>query len=336
MLENGPISSSARTALRTIPYSNRCLSAVLLSFVAQSVHFRSKEHGTRSPLRMLTQNTCRKGNNVKLAALTMTGILLLGTATMAHEGGGFGGLGGFGGFGFGGRHGGFDGLGGLGLLGFGFFDPEKTQERFETRFTTLQTQYDDGVATGDDFFTTDEYGRIVDKTELLDDRYGLFVSGVERSIDRLGDIITIAQDDVTYFSDLLADYQADEDLSETRLARIEAYINRITDRLNTKIDALTEKQTTLQTSLPTYQSFQTELSTFLTDITAAGGGTTTEAASAKSLASLSGLMAAATSGDTAECAATSVSLTPSGVPEPATSALALMVAMSAVLPRRRR
>lgn len=269
---------------------------------------------------------------MKLAALTMTGILLLGSLATAHEGGAFGG---FGSFGLGGRHGEFGGaggLGGIGLFGFGFFDPEKTQERFETRFTTLQTQYDDGVATGDDFFTTDEYGRIVDKTEMLDDRYGLFVSGVERSIDRLGDIITIAQDDVTYFSDLLADYQADEDLSETRLARIEAYINRITDRLNTKIDALTEKQTTLETNLPTYQSFQTELATFLTDITAAGGGTTTEAVSAKSLASLSGLMAAAT----AECAATSVSLTPSGVPEPATSALALMVAMSAVLPRRRR
>lgn len=273
---------------------------------------------------------------MKLATLAIAGLLVIGTAANAHEGGGFGGLGGFGGFGFGGRHGEFDGLGGLGFFGFGFFDAEKTQERFETRFTTLQSQYDDGVAGSEDFFTTDEYGRIVDKTELLDDRYGLFVSGVERSIDRLGDVISIAQDDVTYFSDLLADYQADDSLSETRLARIEAYINRITDRLNTKIDTLTEKQTTLQSNLPTYQSFQTELSTFLTDITAAGGGTATDAASAKSLASLSGLMVAATSGDTAECAATSMSLTPGGVPEPATSVLALMVAMSAALPRLRR
>lgn len=240
--------------------------------------------------------------------------------------------------GVGGHHGEFDGLGGLGGLGsfgFGFFDAEKSQERFETRFETLQTKYDEGVAGTEDFFTTDDYTSILDKTELLDDRYSLFVSGVERSIDRLGDVISIYQDDITYFSDLLADYQADEDLSEMRLARIEAYIDRITDRLTTKIDTLTEKQTTLQTNLPTYQSFQTELSTFLADITAAGSGTTTDTA-AMSLASLSSLSAIA-SDDLVECAATSMSLTPSGVPEPTSGVLVLLaVAIASLSPRGRR
>jgi len=254
---------------------------------------------------------------------------------MAHDRGGFDGfttLGRIGG-GWGAHRGEF---GRLGLFGFGFFDTEKTQERFETRFESLQTQYNEGVATGDDYFSTDDYTRVLDKTEALDDRYGLFVSGVERSISRLDDIISLAQDDVTYFNDLLADYRADDSLSEARLARIEAFINRITDRLNSKIDTLTEKQTTLQTNLPTYQSFQTKISTFLADITAASGGAASAASSSKSLTNLASFLLSADSDDGAECAATSISLTPNGVPEPAAGMLVMIATSVALFARRGR
>ena len=269
---------------------------------------------------------------MKTTTLAVVGLLLLVAPASAHGVGGgfglfgdFGGLG-FGGWGFGDHHAGFDGFGGFGGdFGLGFFNADRVQERFENRFDSLKTQYDEGVAGSGDFFTTDEYGRIVDKTELLDDRYGLFVSGVERSIDRLGDVISIANDDVTYFSDLLAKYQADDSLSAARLERIEMWINRVTDRLNTKIDSLTDKQTTLQTNLPTYQSFQTDLSTFLTDIVAAGGGTSGGASlSLKSLAGMSSSLLAAAGSGTAECAATSVTLTPEGVPEPSAAMLVLL------------
>ena len=137
-------------------------------------------------------------------------------------------------FGFWGHNGGFDGLGGG--FAFGFYDAERVQTRFENRFEDLMTKYDEGVAGTADFFTTTEYDHIVDKTELLTDRYGLFLSGVERNVDRLGDIISIANDDLTYYNDLLADYQADDSLSPERLARIERWITRVTDRIDTKID----------------------------------------------------------------------------------------------------
>jgi hypothetical protein len=178
-------------------------------------------------------------------------------------GGGFG-LGGDLGFGFGHGH-------GIGLgLAFGFFDAERTQERFETRFDDLMTDYEDGVANIPDFFTTDDYTDIVDDTERLSFKYELFVGGVERNIDRLGSVIDFANDELTYFNDLLADFQANENISPERLEKIETWITRITDGIDTKIDRLTEKQTTLETNLPTYVSFQTDIDTFLDDIVAAG------------------------------------------------------------------
>jgi hypothetical protein len=178
-------------------------------------------------------------------------------------GGGFG-LGGDLGFGFGRGH-------GIGLgLAFGLFDAERTQERFETRFDDLMTDYEDGVANIPDFFTTDDYSDIVDDTESLSFKYDLFVGGVERNIDRLGSVIDFANDELTYLNDLLADFQANENIPLARLEKIETWITRITDRIDTKIESLTEKQTTLETNLPTYVSFQTNIDTFLADIIAAG------------------------------------------------------------------
>jgi hypothetical protein len=261
--------------------------------------------------------------NVKTTIHAILALLLLVSPTFAHGGGGgFGGFGDFGGFGFdfGGGHRGFGFGDGFGL---GFFDAERAQARFEDQFDSLQTKYDDGVAGSTDFFTSTLYDNIVSKTERLDDRYGLFVSSVERSIDRIGDLISTTNDDITYFNDLLADYQADTTLSATRLERIETWIGRVTDRLTTRVDTLTDKQTTLQTNLPTYQAFQTDVDTFLSDIQAAGSGTPS---SLVSLTGISKLVQGSLSSDAVTCATSGTSLTPTGVPEPATATLLVLAA----------
>jgi hypothetical protein len=215
-----------------------------------------------------------------------------------------------------------DGFGGD--FGLGIFNVDRIQTRFEDRVDSLKTQYDDGVAGGADFFMSTEYDRIVDKTESLSDRYDWFVGGVEHSIDRLGDFISMANDDVTFFNDLLMMYQADDSISPARLERIEMWINRATDRLDMKIDTLTEKQTTLQTNLPTYQMFQTDLSMFLSDIVAAGtGGSSASTLSLTSLAS-SAVTMPVTESSGALSASGSLALSSAAVPEPALAALMLL------------
>lgn len=200
-----------------------------------------------------------------LRLLTVSLVVNCAAFAVAGHGGG-----GFGGFGFGGHRGGGE-FGGLGYgLGLGIYSTERTQERFEYRFDNLTEDYEEGLAEITDFYTSDEYADIVDDTELLTDRYDLFINGVERSIDRLTDFISIANDDLTYYNDLLAEYQADEELSAERLERIEDWIARITGHVSLRIDRLTEVQTSLEENLPTYLSFQTEVSTFLSDIIAAG------------------------------------------------------------------
>jgi hypothetical protein len=233
------------------------------------------------------------------------------------------------------------GWGGL-ALGFGFLDAERLQARFENRFEDLQSDYEDGVANIEDFFSTDDYTDIVDGTERLSDRYELFVNGVDRSINRLGNIIDIANDDLTYYNDLLADFQARDDLSESRLDRIESWITRITDRLTDKIDLLTEKQTTLEDNLPTYQSFQTDIGTFLSDIIAAGGGATetTSSAAVRMVAASSFSTDEVTIAgvDSSTEASFATQLSPSTVPEPASMALSFLAlgALSAIGARRAR
>jgi hypothetical protein len=276
-------------------------------------------------------------NNVKTTIHAILAFLLLASPTFAHgDGRGFGWFGDIGrlGFGFGGEHRSFGGFGGD--FGLGFFDAERAQIRFENQFDALQTKYDEGVAEIADFFTTTQYDNIVSKTERLDDRYGLFVNGVERRIDRIGDLISITNDGITYFNDLLADFQADTSLSPMRLDRIETWIGRITDRLNNQVDFLTDKQTTLQTNLPTYQSFQTDIDTFLADIQAAGGATSDGTSSGSvTLASRSVLVKGALSSDEVT-RLTSGTLAPTAVPEPATATLlALAIGAGCALSTRR-
>ena len=259
---------------------------------------------------------------MKTTILAILGLLLTVSPAYSHgDGGGFRGLDDFGGFGFGfGGHREFGGFGGD--FGLGFFDAERSQTRFESQFDTLKTNYADGVANVTDFFTTTQYDNIVSKTERLDDRYGLFVSSVTRSIDRISSLISTTNDDIAYFNDLLADYQADTSLSATRLDRIEAWIGRITDRLTTRVNSLTDKQTTLQTNLPTYQTFQMDIDTFLSDIQAAGGGTSSGSpSSAVSLTSRSALVKGTLSSDAVTCVTSGTSLTPMAVPEPVTATL---------------
>src|SRR6476620_5959125 len=103
-----------------------------------------------------------------------------------------------------GEFGHFRGVGGMGEwigfglgLGFNSYDTGRQQARFQQRFDTLQTQYDNGVSDITDFYTSDTYTGIVDRTQSLVDRYGLFLSSVQHSADRLTDIINIANDDLT-------------------------------------------------------------------------------------------------------------------------------------------
>ena len=215
---------------------------------------------------------------MKTTIFAILGLLLLVSPTYAHgDGGGFGGLGDFGGFGFGfgGGHRDFGGFGGFGGdFGLGFFDAESAQTRFESQFDSLKTKYDDGVANVTDFFTSTQYDNIVSKTERLDDRYGLFVSSV----------------DTKHRSNCRSDFD-----DERRHNLLQQLAGRLSGRhepcrprgsieskrgsagsrigLPLGSTSLTDKQTTLQTNLPTYQTFQTTIDTFLSDIQAAGGGT---------------------------------------------------------------
>ncbi len=269
---------------------------------------------------------------MKTTIIVSFGILLMTSPAIARErGGGFGLFRDFGWFGFGGfevddRHGGFGGFGGFGGdFGIGFFNSDRIQTRFENQFDSLKMKYDDGVAGSTDFFSSTEYDNILNKTQFLADRDSLFVSGVQREIDRIPDVISLANDDLTYYNDLLANYQADTSLSPERLDRIEMWINRVTDRISTRIDTLTTEQSTLQTNLPTYQSFQDDLTMFLSDITAAGGGASVGTSSsllaptADSMVSLAALRSQDSRGESMR-----LTLSPAVVPEPSSATLVML------------
>jgi hypothetical protein len=295
---------------------------------------------------------------VKRFFVAVFSLMLLASPAMAHGWAGdfglfgdFGGLGGLG-LGLGEHHDEFGFFGSFGGgFGLGFFNADAAQTRFENQFNTLQTQYNTGVATGTDFFTSTDYTNIVNKTERLDNRYDLFVSSVQHSIDSLGNIISQTQDDITFYNNLLANYQSDTSISPSRLDRIELVINHITDRLDSRVTSLTDKQNTLETNLPTYQTFQTDISTFLTDIQAAGG--TTTGTTGTTTGSTSSLIAALSSPDlTTAVASPKLSLTAIGgqvaacnsmpitttgaVPEPSAVILLSFAAASTALMRRRR
>jgi hypothetical protein len=274
----------------------------------------------------------------QLATVTFAVIALVAqTAQAGHLGFGGGGLGLGGHYGNsegGGRFGGFAGFGEHG--GFGL-DAERLQIRFEDKFSDLQTDYDTGLAEIDDFYTSDDYSAIVDGLERLVDRYDLFLSGVERSIERLGDVISIANDDLTFYDELIAEYEAREDISAERLERV---LNRLTsfqDHLTTKIDSLTEKQTTLSESLSLYESFSTDLSSYLTEIVTAGGGTTDDSSDDAAAAILAASALRSTAPlDFGSCDM-SEPLDASVAPEPTAQLLGLaaLLAMTLRRPRRR-
>lgn len=160
-------------------------------------------------------------------------------------------------------------------LRYGSYDIDQTQSRFEEKFDDIMTEYDDGLETIEDYYSSEEYAEVVDDTEWLVDRYDFFLSGVERTIARIDDYLSIFTDDLNYYDDLLAEYQEDEDLSEERLERIEEWISWRTDLLTSKIDSLTEKQTTLTDNLTDYMSFSNDLAVYLEEIIDAGGGSIT-------------------------------------------------------------
>jgi hypothetical protein len=159
---------------------------------------------------------------------------------------------------------------GLGFFGLGGFGAEHLQMHFENRFEDLMAQYDMGLAEIEDFFNSDQYAKIVERVQRLVDKYDLFLGGLERCIDRLGDIIMIVNDDLSFVNDLIADYEARDDLPAERLERILSTLMHFQDHLEMKVDRLTEKQTTLNENLGTYQMFSDELSAYLAEIVAAG------------------------------------------------------------------
>jgi hypothetical protein len=241
-----------------------------------------------------------------------------------------GGLGRFGSsFGLFGGHGEFHRGGLLGSLA-----PELAQTRFEDRFADIMADYDNGVADIDDYYNSDEYDDVLADMGRLVDRYDWFVIGVEKQVDSLGDAIDRSNDRMVYFDDLLGDYQERDDLSEKRLARIEDWITTIQDGIQFKIDLLTDRQTELTEGLPTYEAFQTEITDYLAEITAAGGTTgEEETAGALALAASTPLAAAVALGEVArpEPVANSVA-----VPEPSVAMLAVLASLILGAKMRRR
>lgn len=236
-----------------------------------------------------------------------------------------------GGFFHGGFGGGFGGLLDGGFLGLSNFEAQ--QARYEEKFADITAAYDDGVANIENFYASDEYDDVVDDATRLVHRYDFFVTRVEHSIDFLGTAIDASNDSLTFVQDLLADYQS-RDLSEKRLAHIEDVLTTVQDNIQLKIDFLTEKQTTLTENLPTYQDFQSQLTTYRDTIVAAGGGTTDdEDASSAAHRALAATTESAATASGGVCAAPSGG--PSAVPEPSAASLAV-IASVALLRRRRR
>ena len=229
----------------------------------------------------------------------------------------------------------FDAFGGhhrFNLGGLASLAPEFAQERFEDRFADIMADYDDGLATIDDYYNSDDYADVLADTNRLVTRYDGFVTGVERQIDFVGNAINRSNERIDHFDDLLADYQERDDLSERRLARIERWITGVQDVIQFKIDLLTERQTSLTEDLPAYQDFQMEIGDYLDEITAAGQMTGDGQALALSAGILNhSVLAAAVNQAPASTAAT---VQAAFVPEPSAGALALIACMAA--PRLRR
>lgn len=212
--------------------------------------------------------------------------------------------------------------------GHGGLDVDAIQNRFEDQLADVMSAYDEGIAGSEDYYSTDDYADLVGKTEWLVDSYDWFLTSVERTIEHIDDYIANANDELIFYDELLAKYEARDDLSETRLTRIVDWITSAQDMLSLRIDLLTYKQTTLEENLATYTTFQTDLTSYLDEIVAAGGGTVTtgdgtdEADAALQALALTGMEGCSALGDGAATAVTPV-------PEPSAAASLLTIGAAA-------
>lgn len=230
-----------------------------------------------------------------------------------------------GGMGGGHRHGG---------RGHGGLDVDVIQNRFEDQLADIMSAYDDGVADSEDYYSSDDYADLVGETEWLVDSYDWFLTSVERTIEHIDDYIASANDDLTFYGELLAKYEARDDLSETRLARIVDWITSAQDMLTLRIETLTYKQTTLEENLATYTTFQTDLTSYLDEIVAAGGGTVATGDGTDDAAALQALALTGMGGCSAISSGTAPPVTP--VPEPSAAAGLIAIAGAAGLRAARR
>jgi hypothetical protein len=209
--------------------------------------------------------------------------------------------------------------------GHGGLDVDAVQNRFEDQLADIMSAYDEGVAGSEDYYSTDDYTDLIGETEWLVDSYDWFLTSVERTIEHIDDYIANANDELTFYDELLAKYEARDDLSETRLERIVDWITSAQDMLSLRIDLLTYKQTTLEENLTTYTTFQTDLTSYLDEIVAAGGGTATmgdgtdDADAARQALALTSMGGCSALGDGAVTAVTAV-------PEPSAAASLLTIA----------
>ena len=228
--------------------------------------------------------------------------------------------------------GGFGGIGGGAIFDF-------VETRFEDKFATLQTKYDDGVANTTDYYSTSDYTDLLGDVQKLSDRHSVFIDRVQTTSDWLGTSINYLNDEKSNLEDLLAKYQADTSLSAARLERLTNWITTAEDRIMLRVDTLTQKQTALDAKLATYTAFGTTISDYLATITTAGGGTTPSAASVSSVASLTAAQPAqaVASSWTSVASQTVCELVSSGgatpsigaVPEPAAWGLAVLSLLAA-------
>ncbi|QDU56110.1 hypothetical protein [Aeoliella mucimassa] len=206
--------------------------------------------------------------------IMIASISLLASTAEAHRmshnsfGGRSGGGGGFVNLGGRSHHGDF-GVGGT--FGFDIVHVDEPQTKYESIFDTLVEQYETDLTEIDDYYTTDDYSEILDNMEWLVVNYDLFLSSVERSIERLDDVLGIANEDLTYYTDLLTEYEANTELSEDTLERIIERLTAAQERITEQIETLTNTQTTLNDNLATYTTFADEIGTYLDEMLAAGG-----------------------------------------------------------------
>ncbi|QDU91389.1 hypothetical protein Pla175_48110 [Pirellulimonas nuda] len=218
---------------------------------------------------------------------------------------------------------------------------DSVQGKFETDFSGLQMDYDDGLANISDFFESPEYTAVVSGVEHLISKHDIFLNGVELSIDALGRPADALNRSISRFDDLVNKIGA-LNLPGNAAAHVEAALGLAENRVLSIRDRLLEPQMALAGKLEGYQEFNTEMQDYLdsiidaasengtevglmTSVSAAGGVTLTN----NYVYSLPVMSASATSG-------TQLAVSGAAVPEPAAWVLLLGVAAAAGTLRRKR